>query len=294
MTYEKKCVGVIGATGAVGRYVLPLLVEEGWDVVAFSRKKRDEESIPGVRWRVLCSPEAPFDEKIEHWVSLAPITALSNYFPLLLSFGARRIVAVSSTSRFTKIASPDVQERRTAKSLAESEETLIAWAGKASVVYTILRPTMIYDFERDKNITLIARFIKRFGFFCILGEASGLRQPVHARDVASACAAALHSPAAENRSYNLSGAEVLPYREMVHRVFFALGKKPRLVKIPWCLFHAVVLVLRVHPRFRHWSSAMAQRMNQDMVFDHEEARRDLHFAPCYFDLPKSGRTVPGA
>jgi nucleoside-diphosphate-sugar epimerase len=165
MTYEKKCVGVIGATGAVGHYVLPLLVEEGWDVVAFSRKKRDEESIPGVRWRVLCSPEAPFDEKIEHWVSLAPITALSNYFPLLLSFGARRIVAVSSTSRFTKIASPDVQERRTAKSLAESEETLIAWAGKASVVYTILRPTMIYDFERDKNIMLIARFIDRFGLF---------------------------------------------------------------------------------------------------------------------------------
>jgi nucleoside-diphosphate-sugar epimerase len=292
MASDKKCVGVIGATGAVGRYVLPLFVEAGWNVIAFSRKKRDDKRLPGIRWRVLCPPEAQFGEQIQHWVSLAPITALSDYFPLLVSFGARRIVAISSTSRFTKISSPDARERRTAKNLAESEEALIAWAKKENVVYTILRPTMIYDFGRDKNITLIARFIKRFGFFCILGEAEGLRQPVHARDVASACAAALQSQAAENHSYNLSGGEVLSYREMVNCIFFTLGKKPRLVKIPLGLFHAAVFVLRVHPRFRHWSSAMAQRMNQDMIFDHEEARRDLHFAPLCFDLTTSGWKIP--
>jgi len=31
-------VGVIGATSIVGEYLLPLLVKEGWNVVAFSRQ----------------------------------------------------------------------------------------------------------------------------------------------------------------------------------------------------------------------------------------------------------------
>lgn len=92
--------------------------------------------------------------------------------------------------------------------------------------WVILRPTLIYGRGRDRNITVIARFIRRFGFFPVLGRATGLRQPVHAEDVALACHRALEAPAATNRAYNISGGETVTYREMVRRVFLALEGGP--------------------------------------------------------------------
>lgn len=103
----------------------------------------------------------------------------------------------------------------------------------------------------------------------------GLRQPIHAEDVAAACVTALTVPAAANRTYNLSGRETLPYREMVCRVFAALGKRPRLVTVPLWIFRVAVTALRLVPRYRHWTVSMAERMNRDLVFEHAEAARDL-------------------
>jgi nucleoside-diphosphate-sugar epimerase len=148
----------------------------------------------------------------------------------------------------------------------------------------VLRPTLIYGLGRDKNIAEIARFIRRFGFFPLLGKAMGLRQPVHAEDVAGACVAALKAPLAVNRAYNISGGETLPYREMVRRVFAALQKRPRLLTIPLVVFRMAVACLRLFRRYRNWSAAMAERMNRDLVFDHAEAARDLGYAPRPFRL----------
>jgi len=38
------------------------------------------------------------------------------------------------------------------------------------------------------------------------------------------------------------------------------------------------------PRYRNWSSAMAERMNRDLMFDHFEATRDFGFEPRAFVL----------
>src|SRR6185437_8320357 len=62
---------------------------------------------------------------------------------------------------------------------------------------------------------LIVRFVRRWRFFPLMGQADGLRQPVHAADVTTACVSALTMPAAANRTYNLSDGETLSYRELV-------------------------------------------------------------------------------
>src|SRR3546814_2901272 len=82
---------------------------------------------------------------------------------------------------------------------------------------------------------------------------SDLRQPIHAEDVAAACVVALQAPGAANRAYNLSGGETLAYREMVARVFAALGRPARLVTVPLWAFRLAVAVLRRLPRYRHWT-----------------------------------------
>jgi nucleoside-diphosphate-sugar epimerase len=109
---------------------------------------------------------------------------------------------------------------------------------------------------------------------------------VHAEDVASACVASLSASAAINHSYNISGGEVVTYREMICRIFSALDRKPRFIQLPLWFFHLTIFILHIFPPFRHWSFAMAERMNKDMVFDHIEASRDLNFYPRKFQLDK--------
>jgi len=222
------------------------------------------------------------DEPIHFWISLSPIMTLPEYFPLLPAYGAKHVVAISSTSRFTKEDSSDAAEKELARRFVENEERLIAWATKESLTFTILRPTLVYGFGRDKNVSTIASFIRRFSFFPVLGAAQGLRQPVYAQDVALCCVAALTSGAARNKSYNVSGKDTISYREMVSRIFTALHKKPRFIVFPIWLFGVAVFFLRRLPPFRYWSAAMVQRMNKDMVFDHSAAEHDLNFAPRGF------------
>ena len=274
-------VGVLGASSLVGGCLLPMLSKAGWRVVAYTRQKA-RQSGGGISWRQL-----PFTEvaaEISHWICVAPIWVLPDYFALIEAAGARRIVVLSSTSRFTKVGSGDTAEQATAAKLIDGEARVRAWAESRGIEWVILRPTLIYGLGSDKNISEIARFICRFSFFPVLGRAQGLRQPIHAEDVAAACVSALQAPDSANRAYNISGGETLSYRDMVARIFTALGRRPRVLTVPLWAFRLAVTMLRRLPRYRQWSSAMAERMNRDLVFDHTDAVRDLGFKPRGFAL----------
>lgn len=271
-------VGVFGASSFVGRNLLHRLSAEGLRVLAFSRT---HAGVAGdFLWRKL--PASP--EPVAYWVSAAPIWVLPGYFPFFEACGARRIVVLSSTSCFTKADSVDEQEQRVAARLADSEERLRRWAESRGVEWVVLRPTLIYGEGRDRNVSDIARFIRRFGCFPVLGRAAGMRQPVHVDDVARACVSALAAPAASNRAYNISGGEVLSYRTMVERVFAALGCRPRIIAVPLWGFRLALRLARVWPRLRHLTPSMAVRMNSDHVFEHGDAARDFGFSPRPFRL----------
>lgn len=285
---DERRVGVLGASSLVGECLLPLLQQDGWRVIAFSRRAVGPREDDGVEWRpipasLLGSISPLSEEGIENWICVAPIWVLPDYFDLLKASGARRVVALSSTSRFTKEDSSDRDEQVVARRLAAGEARLYAWAEEYGVESVILRPTLIYGRGHDKNIAEMARFIRRFRFFPLFGRAAGLRQPVHAEDVAKACVSALEAPRAAGHAYSLSGGETLTYREMAARVFAAMGRRPLLLSVPLWMFDFAVRWLRL-PRYRHWSAAMAERMNRDLVFDHAEAARELGFSPRPFVL----------
>lgn len=275
--------GLFGATSLVGTSLLSLLAEKGRRVVAFSRQAG---AAGNADWHQIGTQSLPRpgEKGIPHWICVAPIWVLPLYFDLMLASGAKRVVALSSTSLYTKQDSSDPAERAVADQLIESEAKLQDWAECNGIEWVVLRPTLIYGQGRDKNVSEIARFIRRFGFFPVFCQAHGLRQPVHADDVASACVAALECPLAANRAYNISGGETLSYREMVRRVFAAMGRRPRIVQVPLGMFALATAWLRIFPRYRHWTAAMAGRMNRDLVFGHEAAARDLGFAPRPFRL----------
>src|SRR5690606_679621 len=105
------------------------------------------------------------------------------------------------------------------------------------ISWTVLRPTLIYGRSTDRNLSEIVKIIRKLRFFPLFGKAQGLRQPIYVDDVAGACVQAAFSANAANKAYNISGAEQLSYKEMVTRVFAAMGQKPRLLTINLAFFN---------------------------------------------------------
>jgi len=278
------CVVVTGASSQVGKFLLPLLSKAGHEVIAVSRDpdKTGSPAIPGVKWgRADIAKDSGA-------VSAARPFALIHTAPIWIAprfadgLKADRVIAFSSTSALTKAGSLSQKEREVARSLRESETALAETCAKTGAPLTIFRPTMIYGAGMDMNVTSIARFVKAVRLFPVIGPGRGLRQPVHAEDLAQACVSALENPASFGKTYNLGGGETLTYREMVERIFRGLGIAPRVIKIPAPLFRTALRMATVLPRFSHLTPEMADRMNEDLRFDYSEAQRDFGYSPRPF------------
>ena len=283
-----KSVIVTGATSQIGVFLLPRLVNQGLAVHALSRRSKDL-GVSGceVIWHEadIANGDVPALQA-DCLIHLAPLTLLPSVLTKFEHAGLIRVIAFGSTSRFSKLESSDPEERDFALGLAKSEDALADYGVRLGTAWTVFRPTLIYGCGMDKNITIIANFIRRFGFFPLIGDAGGLRQPVHADDLAAACLAVLDNGATFNKAYNLSGGETLSYRQMVERIFAAEGKRPRFLRIPLPLFKVAMEVASLWPPYRHLSGEMAKRMTEDLCFPHDDAMRDFGYAPRGFEPPR--------
>ncbi len=281
---------VLGATSQVAYFLLPLLARRGFQVVAVTRggQRARPNSQPGVIWRVHATgnlDDALNGERgLGIAVVLSPLPSLPPLVPDLARLGVRRIVALGTTGRFYKLASSDSREREHMLKMDAAERQLVELCGRYQIDWTLFRPTLIYGCGLDRNITFIAKWVRRFGFFPVVGDARGLRQPVHAEDLAYACLAVLDNAATFGKAYNLSGGSTLAYREMVAAVFHQLNRPVRIPRIPLSLFRAAIAVAKLLPGLRGLSTDMATRMSVDMCFDHSDAARDFGFSPRSFVL----------
>lgn len=274
---------MLGATSLVGRHLLPLLVETGRRVVACSRSagsRAGADAAGEVLWRIP-GPDGGPSPPVADWIALCPIWIVPGLVGWLESLGARRLVALSSQSLLTKRRSSSRAEREIAARLATAESALEAWAAARGAMLCIMRPTMIYDGVHDGNVAAVAAFLRRHGWFPVCGQGRGLRQPVHAEDVAAACHAALEHPAPA-RHYDLSGGETLTYRAMVERIGRSHGLTARVVSVPRAAWALAEPVARLVGLARGLPPGAAARMNQDLSCAHDAAAHDLGFRPRPF------------
>ena len=272
-------IGVLGASSFVGKQLFESATGYGASLIPFSRTPADRGN--AYVWRGISTSELSDSQAIPSWISLCPVTALPDLLPMLELAGVRKLVAVSSTSLVTKKKSNNPHERRLADSLEAAELRVRDWAARVGVETVLLRTTLTYDGFRDANIAAMARFVRRWRMLPILKPATGMRQPLHAQDLAMACLKALARPLSL-KCYNLSGGETLPYREMAGRVFDALNMPRRFFPIPACMLNAIDAVGGFLPAGCRFPTSVFRRMNADLVFDHSDAVRDFDFSPRAF------------
>ena len=152
----------------------------------------------------------------------------------------------------------------------------------SGLAWTIVRPTMIYGTERDKNVHRLLRFLDRSPIFPVFGPGTNLWQPVYHEDCACGVDEALVCPAAFERAYDLPGASPLPYATLVETAARALGKEPRLVRLP---LEPVRRALTVAEKLRlplPVKSEQVLRLREDKAYPYDAAQRDLDYAPRPF------------
>lgn len=276
---------VIGANSQIGYFLLPRVVDVGFHVLALSRQQRSSHD-PKITWI-----QTDFTSKgltalqsypISTLFHLAPLPLLPKLIPQLATLGVQRIIAFGSTSCYTKLNSPSDKDKIFAQDLQKAELALADICQQYKIAWTVFRPTLIYGNGTDKNISFIARFIRKFKFFPLVGRGQGLRQPVHADDLAEACLKALHCDTTYNQSYNLSGGETLSYKEMVVRIFKTLNQKPHFIYTPVQLLQISLFILSVLPKYQYLTIDMANRMNLDHCFEHNDAKKDFGYTPRVF------------
>ena len=265
---------VFGASSQIGYCLLPLLAGEGARVIAVSRSsQRDDRNVRWLRGNLPDGLTGDFAD-VEAVACFAPLDALAAWLARTALPSLKRVVATSSMSAESKRESPVAAERVLAQRLRDGEEALARACESRGVAWTILRPTLIYGVGRDKSLTPLARRAARSRVF-VLPSGRGLRQPVHARDVASAVQAALRTPEADGRIIPMGGGERLRAREMFARVRASLPVRTVPVPVPAPLIRACARLLSP-------LRGPLTRLDDDLVADNSDLGRLLAVQPRDF------------
>jgi uncharacterized protein YbjT (DUF2867 family) len=269
-------VAVTGATGFTGRRVVSELRRRGHEVVALIRPPASR-LVPSAGFRVVEGDLADARalgqllDGAEAFVHAASLGFGHAGFVADAVEAARpqRSVFFSSTALFTHLPAASKKVRLAAEERVRALTT----------EWTIVRPTMIYGAEGDRNMERLIRFLARTPVVPLPGGGRALIQPVHVEDLGRAAVDALLCPAAARRAYDLAGADPAPLREVVGYLAGLLGRKPLLVTVPVRPVAAAVRIwgiLRLPPRLK---PEQVLRLAEDKAFPYDEALRDWGYAP---------------
>jgi NADH dehydrogenase len=266
-------VAVAGGTGFLGRHVVPALEARGHRVTVLSRRTgADAKSRLGLR-----GPDAFVNlvgikrEDGTQTFERVHVDGVRNLINAAKDAGAKRFIHISVVCARPDPASGyhDTKHR--------AEEVVRA----SGLDWTILRPGVIYG-DGDDMITHLVKMIRTSPVFPVVGSGASLLQPVDARDVAEAVAAALARPESAGHTYDVVGPDRLPLRDVVRLVADACDLPIWVVPTPIFAQRWAVTAMNAAMKNPLSTPAQLQMLVDGLVGDPVPARRDLGLEPRRF------------
>lgn len=278
-TLNPGTVVVTGASSQLGVFLLPRLQAAEFTVLALSRKApaAPVEVAERVRWQQYGQAVGP----ARHMVSCGPLEIACGLAAQIT--GLERVVAFSSSSVLTKAHSKNHDESRQMAKMRADEQRLAAKCEQLGIALALIRPTLIYGCGLDRNISLMAAIGRRFGLIPVASSAAGLRQPVHADDLAALAVSCLLNPGAIRFNGVACGGSALSYRDMMEKTAVACGAGVRIVTISTALLALAAGLASFLPGLSGVNSEMVRRQSRDMVFDDSEIRKAVDYDPRPFE-----------
>ncbi|MEO8010450.1 MAG: NAD-dependent epimerase/dehydratase family protein [Dokdonella sp.] len=282
---------VLGASGQIGRYLVPCLLDAGHDVHASSRTAHPSrhERMHWVRADLFAAP--PDLPPLDVIFSLGPLDGFAHWLDQGRFEGTPHLLAFGSMSAVSKRDSADAGERALSARLLESERRVIDTARARGLPWTLFRPTMIYGAGIDRSLSVLARWGCTLRVFPSVPGALGLRQPVHAQDLADVCMLAWKNTRATDTTFELGGGERLTFARMLERVRNALPVRSLALPIAMTAIDAATRITQHVAFLRALRPAVARRLREDLVADTTIALDRLNWRPRGF-APDVATWVP--
>ena len=208
---------------------------------------------------------------------IASIFYSENVVKAAVSNGVNRIILVHTTGIYSKFKSASFEY----KTIEDQVKLLIGNSGK-NIELTILRPTMIFGYENDRNIYKFIRFADKLPIIPVIDRGKGLIQPVHGRDLGKAYFQVLVSNNL-SQEYILSGERSLSMFELFTLIGQYLGKKKYIISIPNQLGVLLAQIVKIVTLGRLDYVERVQRMSENRNFSHEQATQDFNYEPESFN-----------
>jgi uncharacterized protein YbjT (DUF2867 family) len=225
---------VLGATGFIGRALVPVLAEQG-DVVAVSRRgdAQPQQRVCAVAADAGDGPalRAALEgvDVVYHLVhslgssdfSTADNRAAASVASEAARAGVRQIVYLGALGDAEPHLSPHLRSRA---------ETARVLAG-GDVPVTTLRAAVVVG-KGSAGFETIVALVDRLPMMIAPRWVATPTQPISLGDVVGYLADIAAKPEARGESYDVGGPDILTYREMIERIGKLRGKRPRVVEVP--------------------------------------------------------------
>jgi 2-alkyl-3-oxoalkanoate reductase len=271
---------VTGASGALGRRLLPALAAAGWRTRALVHSRPAPDA--GEEARGDLADEASLDAAaagagaVLHLAARTHARSERDYRSANTEGTARLLAAAgrAGVGRFVQVSTRAVSPHGGAYSRSKlAAEELVREAG---IEHVILRLPEVYGAGSREGVDDMLARARRGSPIPVVGRGADLLCPVHVDDIVGPVVAALSAGAARNRTYTLAG-ECHTAREVASACVEASGGRSRIVRVPTAAIAAASAAARLLP-LPLYPDQLA-RLRADKPAGSPEAAADLGFEP---------------
>ncbi|MBI3460404.1 NAD-dependent epimerase/dehydratase family protein [Candidatus Acetothermia bacterium] len=257
---EHKRLFITGGTGFVGRHLLPVLSQQGYQVRCLARSATHKRlaSLPGIEWIEGDLTEANgWSQMLKGQDALIHLASIHEGSPQLIRrinltgtenlVSAARLAQIKRCIYLSTITSVDNPKLHYSHS-SWLAETLIR---ERMEDFRILRATLIVG-QGDPFLGGLIHFARRWPFIPIIGSGQTKFQPIAVEDVVRCLVQALSEERYSQRTIPIAGPEILSLEQIVDLLQKTLHTEKRKIHLPRRATRVLVSALRrlhIHTQF---------------------------------------------
>jgi len=289
---KQKIATIFGATGFIGRHLIRRLTEKDFRIIVATRSPYLHGYLKplGDPGQIDLERVNLFDEKTLK-VLLKNSNVVVNLVGIL--YETRKQKFENIHSKFPELLSKLCNEHGIEKfihlsALGINEDVKSMYMrtklqGEKNILNNfdnsiILRPSIVFGPE-DKFFNQFASLSQFLPFLPLIGGGQTKFQPIYVGDVAKAIATILETEEIDNKIYELGGAEIFTFQQLMNILLKEIQKRRFLIPIPFSIAKFMARILQLFPKPLITTDQIEMLKEDNVVSNNYGTLRDLNIEP---------------